>query len=253
MLIHDYSSPRGGKDYKALVMCTSCFGIFEVNRQNIIRGLSKQCRYCSSVQAAKKRPVSHLILPQDSKFDLIEEYSSFKICHTSRGCDQKTWKSKVRCKTCGDVIEVRRSSLQTGRTLECNSCSRKGEKHHSAKDKEEFGEAISRGMRLHPERHRNWHGGINELSKQIRRTREYAQWVEAVYVRDSYTCQFTGEKSKRLAAHHKKPLKAIIHDLDIKTLEGALNCPEIWDISNGITMSAAYHMKFHLYLDGGSK
>lgn len=192
-----------------------------------------------------------LVLPPESKFEVIEEYSSVKTCRIASGELHETWKAKVLCKSCGRIVEVRRSSLQTGRTIECNSCSRKGEKHHSAKNKEEFGEAISHGMRLHPERHRNWHGGINELSKQIRRTREYAQWVEDVYARDNYTCQFTGKKSKRLAAHHKKPLKVIIHDLNIKTLQEALKAPEIWDISNGITMSAAYHIKFHLYLSKG--
>lgn len=189
-----------------------------------------------------------LVLPPESKFEIIDEYSSVKTCITPNGELHETWKARVLCTTCGKITEVRRSSLQTGRTIECNSCSRKGDKHHSSKNKESFGKAISQGMRMHPERHRNWQGGINELSKQIRRTREYAQWVESVYSRDNYTCQFTGKVGGRLAAHHKKSLKTIINDLNIKTLEDALKCPEIWDLSNGITMSAAYHMKFHLYL-----
>ena len=248
ILIQDNSSIKNGT-YYALVMCNLCFKIKEVSRANIISGKSKHCQSCAGIIGAKKRPIPALVLPDNSNFELIDEWSSFKICHTSRGEDVKIWKSKVRCKICGEIVEVRRSSLQTGKTLQCNSCSRKGEKHHSFKDKDAFGKAISKTMRLHPERHHNWHGGINEISMQIRSTREYKQWVNSIYERDNFTCQFTGIKDVRLAAHHKKPLKTIIEDNNIKTLDDALNCPEIWDISNGITMSAAYHMKFHLYLN----
>jgi len=247
LLIHDYSS-RIGWAYKAVVMCTTCFNIFEIDRHNIITGKSKQCQKCAATQSAQSRPKPHLTLPPESNFEIIEEYSSVKNCHTGTGYIQKTWKSKVRCKTCGDITEVRRSSLQTGRAIECNSCSRTGEKHHSFKDKEAFGRAIAKTIREHPERQHGWKGGITEISKHIRSAREYKQWVQSIYERDNYTCQFTGIKGVRLAAHHKKPLKTIIDEYNIKTLDDALNCPDIWDLSNGITMSAAYHMKFHLYL-----
>lgn len=248
ILIQDYSSHKNYQ-YNALVMCTLCFTIMEVNRHNIINGKSKQCTKCGHKIGAKKRDITHLVLPENSNFEIINEWSSYNICHTSRGENLKIWKAKVRCKICGDILEIRRSSLQTGKTLQCNSCSRKGENHPSFKDKDSFGKAISKTMREHPENHPNWGGGITEISKKIRRTREYTQWVKSIYERDNFTCQFTGMKDVRLAAHHKKPLKTIIEEHNIKTLDDALNCPEIWDISNGITMSAAYHMKFHLYLN----
>lgn len=248
ILIQDYSSIKNGA-YYALVMCSLCFKIQEVSRANITSGKSKHCQSCAGKISAKKRPIPALILPDNSNFELIDDWSSYKLCHTSRGEILKIWKAKVRCKICGDILEIRRSSLQTGKTLQCNSCSRKGENHPSFKDKDSFGKAISKTMREHPENHPNWRGGITEISKKIRRTREYNQWVKSIYERDNFTCQFTGMKDVRLAAHHKKPLKTIIEEHNIKTLDDALNCPEIWDISNGITMSAAYHMKFHLYLN----
>jgi hypothetical protein len=56
----------------------------------------------------------------------------------------------------------------------------------------------------------------------------------------------TGEKGNgNLNAHHIKPLATIIEEYRITTLEQAMACEELWDVSNGITMLEVNHILYH--------
>lgn len=78
----------------------------------------------------------------------------------------------------------------------------------------------------------NWKGGSSERRRDLRRTPEYKEWRNTVFLRDNYTCQSCGDnKGGNLNAHHIKPY--------------ATN-PELrLDISNGITLCKLCHTKHH--------
>lgn len=93
----------------------------------------------------------------------------------------------------------------------------------------------------------NWKGGITELSKQIKKTFEYRQWRSDVFTRDNFTCQDCGQVGGQLEAHHIEAFSAIIEKYQIKTVEQALLCAELWNINNGSTICKKCHPKTKNY------
>ncbi len=60
---------------------------------------------------------------------------------------------------------------------------------------------------------------------------EYKRWRNAVFERDSYTCQSCGESGVHLNAHHKKSWKSY---------------PAYrFDVSNGVTLCERCHKEYH--------
>lgn len=98
------------------------------------------------------------------------------------------------------------------------------------------------------ERHRNWKGGVSKLRDQIKVTYHYKKWRLDVFIRDKYTCQNCGQIGGELSAHHKKSFSLIIFENNIKTVEQAKLCFELWDISNGETLCIECHKKTDSYL-----
>ena len=98
---------------------------------------------------------------------------------------------------------------------------------------------------LRGERNPRWKGGKTSLNYRIRRLKEFYDWRFSVFKRDNFTCQKCGEKHGRLNAHHLKSLSEIISENNIKTIEQALNCAEIWYVSNGITYCKKCHKTIH--------
>jgi hypothetical protein len=77
----------------------------------------------------------------------------------------------------------------------------------------------------------NWNGGITNETAKIRTSIENRLWRESVFARDNWTCQKTGIKGERLAAHHIKNFSLY---------------PELrFAIDNGITLSKETHDEFH--------
>jgi len=93
----------------------------------------------------------------------------------------------------------------------------------------------------------NWKGGITLLGQQIRNSFEYRQWRSDIYTRDNYTCQECGQIGRELNAHHIITFSIIFKNNQIKTLEQALNCEELWNINNGITLCKKCHKLIHKY------
>ncbi len=113
-------------------------------------------------------------------------------------------------------------------------------------------ENISKGKKGKPnywlmgDKNNNWKGGITPLYYQIRNSLKTKQWRECVFTRDNFTCQDCGDnKGGNLEAHHIQELKKIIEKYQIKTLEQALCCDVLWDISNGTTLCQSCHIKIH--------
>jgi len=94
------------------------------------------------------------------------------------------------------------------------------------------------------ENHWNWQGGLTYLHGFIYNSFKYIQWRYNVFTRDKFTCQKCGDnQGGNLEAHHKKPIKVIFLENNITIYEEAINCSELWDINNGITLCKKCHEK----------
>jgi hypothetical protein len=99
----------------------------------------------------------------------------------------------------------------------------------------------------------NWQGGITKLNKLLRERFEYKQWRYAVFSRDNWVCQ-TCQRSKKLEAHHIKEFTLLLKENNIDYPEQALNCKELWDANNGVTLCKLCHDSIeHLILLKGGK
>jgi len=113
-----------------------------------------------------------------------------------------------------------------------------------------YGIHLSKDIRLkislaqRGEKGNNWKGGYN-IYEKIRKYFEYREWRSDIYKRDNYTCQKCGERGFRLNAHHIKPFSKIVDEYKIKTIEIALECNELWDLNNGITLCKKCHIDIH--------
>jgi hypothetical protein len=84
------------------------------------------------------------------------------------------------------------------------------------------------------ERNHFWKGGITPINATIRESNEYKLWRKSVFIRDNYTCQECGLRSKAgciiiIEAHHIKPFYIF---------------PEMrFIVDNGITLCKKCHNK----------
>lgn len=96
-----------------------------------------------------------------------------------------------------------------------------------------------------------WKGGITPLHNQIRHSLEYKNWRRAIFERDNYTCQGCGVFGGDLCVdHYPKPFSQIIFQYKIKSMEDALLCEELWDISENRTLCKPCHKMTPTYLKG---
>ena len=85
---------------------------------------------------------------------------------------------------------------------------------------------------------------VQSLKSQIRATFKYRQWRSDVFQRDSFICVWCGfSKGNILEADHIIPFADILIKNEITTLEQALECEELWNINNGITLCRKCHEK----------
>lgn len=98
-------------------------------------------------------------------------------------------------------------------------------KHWSLESRMKFSES-KRG-----DKGNNWKGGLKSENKAIRSGIEFRLWREAVFARDSWTCQKTKVKGGILHPHH------ILNFSQYPQLRFA--------IDNGITLSKSAHDEFH--------
>ena len=98
--------------------------------------------------------------------------------------------------------------------------------------------------------HHNWQGGITELNWQIRNSLKYKNWRRLIHKRDNWTCQLCGKKGGKIHVDHKEKFAKILYENNIKTLEDALNCKEIWDIDNGRVLCKDCHEKTNTWGGG---
>lgn len=92
-----------------------------------------------------------------------------------------------------------------------------------------------------------WRGGVTKLNAIIRNSYEAKIWRNAVFARDSYTCQKCGQIGGRLNADHIKPFALILYENNIKTFVDAVKCNSLWQLSNGRTLCYQCHLKTLTY------
>lgn len=94
---------------------------------------------------------------------------------------------------------------------------------------------------LRNEKSPSWKGGITPLNHKVRTSTKMLHWRSDVFERDNWTCQTCGKRGVYLNAHHKKEFYKIISENNIKTFEEAINCEELWDTNNGVTLCEDCH------------
>ena len=87
----------------------------------------------------------------------------------------------------------------------------------------------------------NWQGGIHALNRAIRSWIKYKAWRSNIFERDKWTCQTCGKRGCYLEAHHIKRISKILRENNIKTTEEILQCQEMWDLENGVTLCRDCH------------
>jgi hypothetical protein len=141
-------------------------------------------------------------------------------------------KEKLRIKNLG-----RKMSEEDKRKM---SLAKIGKKHSEERRKRQSDRMI--GNKSH-----FWKGGLTSLFLKIRHSFKSRQWRSDVFTRDDFTCQECGLRGVYLEAHHIKRFSKIIEEYQIKTLEQALNCEELWNINNGKTLCGGCHNKTKTY------
>ena len=84
----------------------------------------------------------------------------------------------------------------------------------------------------------------NDLQKKIRGFRKTIKWKKAVLRHDEYNCNKCGD-IELLQVHHKISVGDIIRKFNLKTIEDALECKLLFDITNGETLCELHHKGEH--------
>ena len=93
----------------------------------------------------------------------------------------------------------------------------------------------------------SWKGGTTKLDKLIRESLAYKQWRSSCMTRDNWTCKTCNKRGVELQVHHKKSMCEILKDNNIKRIEEALSCKELFDINNGVTLCLDCHKQTDTY------
>lgn len=82
------------------------------------------------------------------------------------------------------------------------------------------------------------------LQEQIRGSYKATEWKKLVLFKDGFTC-VKCDNIENLEVHHIKEFSKILEDNNIKSIEKALRCEELWDVNNGTTLCVECHAKEH--------
>lgn len=82
------------------------------------------------------------------------------------------------------------------------------------------------------------------LQFSIRGSPLYRKWRDSIFERDLYTCQVC-QKKGNINAHHIESFAKLIKKYKIESLKDALNCQELWNINNGISLCYKCHREIH--------
>lgn len=158
---------------------------------------------------------------------------ALEVASNNRGSNNPNWKGglvKVGCGHCGTEVEVKPYRLRnkTGKVFCNQQClgkwlsEKKGDKSY------------------------NWKGGLNDLQNTIRKSNTMKAFIFDIYERDEFTCKKCNHGSNKLNAHHIKSVSKILRENNITTIQEAIECKELWNIKNAVTLCKECHEEFHL-------
>ena len=90
-----------------------------------------------------------------------------------------------------------------------------------------------------------WIDGRTPVRRRFRSLSKQRCWIRSVFERDNFICQKCGNKEGELNAHHKKGFATILNENGIKTYKDFIDCNELWEVNNGITLCKKCHKEFH--------
>ena len=84
------------------------------------------------------------------------------------------------------------------------------------------------------------------LKLKIRNTTKYLNWRLSILKRDNFTCKICHSSVKdnkilRLEVHHAKTFDDICNEKNLSTVEQALDCKELWNTKNGVSICYSCH------------
>lgn len=98
-----------------------------------------------------------------------------------------------------------------------------------------------RYLEISGNKHWQWKGGISPLRTRVWSSFQYRQWRSDVFNRDNFTYQECSKRGGNIEAHHIKSFAEIIKEYQVKIFDDALECRELWDTNNGITLYKKCH------------
>lgn len=220
----DYTSPKGKKVVQWLCRC-DCGTVKDVG-VNALRGNGSKSCGCFQKESARDRLKNRLVDIQGNKYGrwLV---LSLNVVKSTKAKDSY-WNCKCDCGTERVVVA---SNLKNGVSKSCGCLQRELNGQRASKQK--------------GKNHPNWkedNNCVTSLQKRIYNSVKYKAWRKAIFERDSYVCQKSKDKGRNgLHAHHIKSFAKIWKENNIVTYEQAMSCEELWNISNGITLSEEWH------------
>jgi len=266
---------KHGKKYRGIYRnCNQCKQLYFTPIFELKRGGGKFCsRKCNGIAATTKVDCICGICKKEFKLSLSRfKNGEGKYCsNTCAGIAQSgnknhQWnggKIKCICEFCYKEFESIPSRIKKGEKYCSKKCSDNASKT-SIKCickicKTEFERSPSK-IKLNGDKYcshkclgiaqsgkggSNWKGGVTPLKIIFRTSKEYADWRISCMARDKFTCQTCGKKGGMLNVHHIKTVKDIFKEYDIKTRSDFINCDELWDMDNGITLCIDCHKEIH--------
>lgn len=183
----------------------------------------------------------------------LKNWSIHRFC--SKECSNIFWKGKIKNNKTLFTKErhyVPTTAIKKGQHLSLNTEFKKGNKLSEETKLKMKGRIPwnygSEWKEMSKENNPNWKGGRTVLRLAIRTTTKYKKWRTLVFIRDNYKCCECGHVGKTLQVHHIKPFYKIVEENNVKTIEDAKNCKELWDIDNGQTLCISCHKQTDSYL-----
>jgi hypothetical protein len=158
---------------------------------------------------------------------------------------------KLRVPRKGAGIYVRKPENQTGkykRTLKHREIISKNHHDVSGKNNPMYGkkhkEETRKKISIANGSKKGW---ITPFTKALRKCFKYRQWRSDVFTRDNWTCVVCFIRGTYLEAdHYPKMFSSILQEYNIKDMETADSCEELWNINNGRTLCKECHNKTKL-------
>lgn len=149
-----------------------------------------------------------------------------------RGKNNPRWKSKIerKCAHCENII-----SLQPNEVRNKNFCNRQC----WALGTRGKGSPVFKGEK-----------SVARYRNRVAELPEYKEWRRAILKRDEYKCTICKcihSTENPLEVDHKKRFLFIVQENNLKTVEDARNCKELWDTENGRVLCKIDHRASDTY------